>query len=158
MANIADWVLKSNNNELEPGEEILSALAVSVHNKVKYMASGVLGGVIGATIARQMLKKKNQKNKLTQPKPSVIKYPKGAVILALTSKRLLVYRLNLLGRPKALGASYSINDLATAESIIEKINYTLLIAFADGGTVAHDVSKTQSNELNKFIETIASSK
>jgi hypothetical protein len=153
MANLIKWVQKSKNNSLQPGEEILTSLGVSVQNKVKYMAAGVIGGAAGEVAAAEKLKTQ-ENQELSQAVPSIEQYPHGAVIIALTQSRLLVYNLNFLGRPKSLGVSYARNELAKAEAQNSALNNTLTLTFRDGGTVTHDVSKAQGQELEKFVSLI----
>ncbi len=150
MANVKKWILKSKNNSLQPGEELLAALGVAVRDKVKYMAAGYLGGAVGEVTAVKKLNEQNEAD-LSQKVPSIEKYPPGAVIIGLTPARLLIYKLNFLGRPKELGADYARNEVVKAEMENKKINYSLVLFFADGGKITHDVSLTQGDELKQFV-------
>ncbi len=153
MANVKKWVLKSKNNSLLLNEEIIVALGVAVQNKVKFMATGLIGGATGETAAAMKLKEQENEN-LSQPVTSIAKYPHGAVIIALTSTRLLVYKLNFFGRPKELSADYARSEIKMVKMNNEKINNSLEITFADGGKVTHDVSLAQGNELKKFVDVL----
>jgi hypothetical protein len=154
MANITSWILKSKQNGLELGETIQAALGVTIKNKAKNMAAGyMLGGGVGTLVAAEKLKRE-EKQELNQSVLSIEQYPHGAVIIALTESRLLVYRLNWLGRPKALGASYPRANIAKAEMVNTKPNNNLTLTFMDGGTVTHDVSLAQGQELKKFVDLV----
>jgi hypothetical protein len=153
MANVMKWIQKSKNNSLQPDEEVLAALGVAVQNKVKYMAGGTLGGVLGQAVAAHKLEAQ-QNDSMSQSAASIEQYPRGAVIIALTPGRLLVYKLNFLGRPKTLGASYLKTDLAKAEMDNKRTNYLLTLSFKDGGTITHDVSLMQGSELQEFVNLV----
>ncbi|NOX31246.1 MAG: hypothetical protein GXP35_14540 [Actinobacteria bacterium] len=137
LVNVVKKVEKARDElGLLPGEEILAACTTNAKGTMKRMAiMGGIGGVVGAGIAAASDRKKGGEEEV-QADAMAERYPGSQLFLVVTDRRMLATTVGAMsGKPKAVAAEWTRDELSSVEVERGKIAHTITINFADGSAV-----------------------
>ncbi|MFQ5554205.1 MAG: hypothetical protein ACE5GC_02395 [Acidimicrobiia bacterium] len=147
---MVDWkkrIEKHASDQLDTDELILAGLPVQPAGYVAQQAgvAGAGGGVVGFLAGSKAKKRREAETEAPTGKASA--FPKDAIILAVSNRRLLAFKQHKMsGKPQALLAGYALAEVSSISTEKRKLSNAVYITFDDGSVVDLDSMKGQKVE------------
>lgn len=150
MVNFAKRVEKFSDNHLMPGEKIVSAVFMQQRGSLSSAALRASLGLIGMLLSHFMAKKAEPKLNNTASHLSRM-LPDRTMIIAVTDKRILVYKHKELGASvEAFACEYKLGDIVDVQSKFRMLMSVVTLQFKDGGSVSLEAGLGQ--DLKDFAK------
>lgn len=135
MPNFIKRVEKFTDNKLMDGEKVQLAVFLqqkgSLTQATAHSALGLIGAILNIFHA-----KKNEQQKESTASPLSKQLPQGTMVIAVTDKRVLVYKHKELGASiESFATEYRRGDIIKMEIKSWLIMSTITLHFKDGGSV-----------------------
>lgn len=131
MANWTKKLTKAAAADLEPGEEVRSALFLQPAGTTTRLVARGLAGVVGAAIASRS--GGGGGSDLVTDAGIAASLPDQPVVVGLTGRRVLVFgHSSLSGKPKGLLLALGLDQLARVDTEPQKATWAVVLHFADG--------------------------
>ncbi len=152
MPNFVKRIEKFADNKLHSGEQILATGFFQQKGSLSAATTQSMLGLIGALLNHFKSKNEKQKKESTST-PLTKKLPDGTLLMAITDKRILVYKHKELGaKIESLVAEYHKGDIIKVDLKSYLIMTVVTLHFKDGGSVKLEAVMGQN--LKKFAELV----
>lgn len=157
---MVDWkkrIEKNSADQLDEGEIVVAGLPLQPAGYLAQQAgmSGV-GGLLGF-FAGEKAQSNREAETSAKLKGKAAEFPKGGGIVAISSKRLLIFKQNKMsGKPQNLLGHYKLSEVSDVKSEKKKVSNSVLITFDDGSVV--DLDAVKGLKVEPFIQAFVGAK